>query len=105
MRIAADNHRRDFRYSESNGLHSQPVMLRRYFPPFIASVDADLNAVCQPYSDAALIELRGGNILDLFIRLASEARWNKFWFYMLEISASGRRAVAFDRLFSLCPEG
>lgn len=73
--------------------------------PFIASVDADLNAVLQPYNDAALIELHGEDILDLFIRLASEARWNKLCFCMLEISASGRSAVAFHRLFPLCPEG
>ncbi|CAB1100178.1 unnamed protein product [Ectocarpus sp. CCAP 1310/34] len=64
MRIADDDHRRDFRYSESNGLHSQPVMLRRCIRPFIASVDADLNAVLQPNIDAALTELHGEDMLD-----------------------------------------
>lgn len=58
-RIAANSHGRDFWYSDSDGLSLQTAMLLRSTRPFIASVDADLNAVRKPYQDADLAELHG----------------------------------------------
>ncbi|CAM9739934.1 unnamed protein product [Ectocarpus fasciculatus] len=100
-RIDADNRGRDFWDSKEAGLG----MLLRFIKPLIMDTGGDLNAVLEPYDDAALLEQHGEDVFDLFVRLASEELWGRWILLLLEVSASGRSSVAFHGLFPLCPEG
>ncbi|CBJ27583.1 ankyrin repeat protein [Ectocarpus siliculosus] len=99
-RIDGDNRGRDFWDSREAGLG----MLLRFIEPLIMETGGELNAVLEPYDDATLLEQHGADVFDLFVRLASEELWGQWIFLLLEVSASGRSAIAFQRLFPLCPE-
>ncbi|CAM9279583.1 unnamed protein product [Ectocarpus sp. 4 AP-2014] len=98
-RIDADNRGHDFWDSREAGLG----MLLRFIKPLIMDIGGDLNAVLEPYDDVTLLEQHGADVFDLFIRLASEELWGQWILLLLEVSASGRSAIAFHGLFPLCP--
>lgn len=68
---------------------------------FIQAADADLHGRLTPYRDAVLLEDHGEQVLDVFIRLASQEVWMKWLQASLKMVAFWGREEIFTKLFTV----
>ncbi|CAM9501900.1 unnamed protein product, partial [Ectocarpus sp. 8 AP-2014] len=75
----------------------------RLFRDFLPTADPDLHYALRSYRDGSAIEAHAEQILDRFIRLASDAEWRKWLRLAVQMAAVAGNLSMFDRLLAACP--
>lgn len=70
---------------------------------FIEAADSGLPANLRYSQDYALLEAHGEQMLDLYIRLASELEWERWLWISLNVVASAGNPEVFHRLLDASP--
>lgn len=73
------------------------------FQTFVEAVDLDLHNTLTPYTDFALVEAHGEQLLDLYIRLGSELDWNGWMRTSVQLAAAEGNHEVFHRLLDVGP--
>lgn len=73
------------------------------FQAFIKAADLDLHSILTPYADAALVETHGEQLLEQYIRLASELDWKEWMRASVEVAATAGNTHVFRRLLGVGP--
>ncbi|CAN0278410.1 unnamed protein product [Ectocarpus fasciculatus] len=84
-------------------LHLYPTGWERLFQGFLPTADPGLHYALRSYRDSSAIEARGEQILDVFVRLSSDAEWREWLRIAVQVAAHAGNLSVFDRLLAACP--
>ncbi|CAM9964451.1 unnamed protein product [Ectocarpus fasciculatus] len=84
-------------------LHLSPTGWKRLFRDFLPTADPGLHYALRSYLERSAMEARGEQILDVFVRLSSDAEWRKWLRMAVKVAALAGNLSVFDRLLAACP--
>lgn len=74
------------------------------FQGFLPTADPDLHYALRSYHDSSAIEAHHAErMLDVFVRLASDAEWRKWLRVAMQVAAVAGNLSVFHRLLAACP--
>ncbi|CAM9799628.1 unnamed protein product, partial [Ectocarpus fasciculatus] len=76
---------------------------KRLFRHFLPTADPGLHHALGSYRDSSAIEAHAEQVLDVFVRLASDAEWRQWLRLAVQVAAVAGNLSVFDRLLAACP--